>query len=541
MKNTGFFKGIKIESNTYYTFSAEKLDYYLADTVRSYNAEYRSHSKGCGEYLDIAFLLCDLENVVLDFGGATMVFHGRIQPFMLDNCKNVTIKNLKIDYDRPFYTQATILNCTENEMRIRFDEDFPCRVTADRSIVAVSETWEKKLNTFDCLLWPYDPEDKRDYPIILALFGDEIFPQDNPPMPINKLIAREDGDNVILTGEFPKEWIQNSRGDKLLITHEVRDKNTIQLVGGENITIDNVQIIHGASMALTAMHTKNIYVNHFDFIGNCNNSGRIVTNNADAIHLFNCYGKFELKNSTMEGLLDDTVNVHGNYLMIDEVGDDSVWCGNITGLTPALKVVLPGDKVAVFKGRTQAQAAELTVKAVADTDARGGRTLTFEEADAVGKLSAGDVIENLSANPEVLIENCDFLRFRGTMRLQSRAKMVVRNCRFKNRMVSILFSGDTTYWFESAPSRDYLIENCYFGYADNMRIVGGGDVEYTEKEPYYHKNITVKNCFFDGSEALSLYHADNITFIGNKTSAEKMNVTLRDCGKHNIEDATVSE
>ncbi len=55
-----------------------------------------------------------------------------------------------------------------------------------------------------------------------------------------------------------------------------------------------------------------------------------------------------------------------------------------------------------------------------------------------------------------------------------------------------------------------------------MRIVGGRDVEYTEKDLYYRKNITVKNCFFDGGEALSPYHSDNITFIGNKTSAENL-------------------
>ncbi len=64
-----------------------------------------------------------------------------------------------------------------------------------------------------------------------------------------------------------------------------------------------------------------------------------------------------------------------------------------------------------------------------------------------------DVVENLTANPEVLIENCTFGRFRGTMRLQSRGKTVICGCMFRNKELSLLFSGDTTYWFKSGPVR----------------------------------------------------------------------------------------
>ncbi len=522
------------ESNTYYLAAEKRYDIYMEDTVRSYEPEYRSHSKACQDYLDIGFLIKDKENLTIDFNGATLVFHGRIQPFMLDNCKHVTLKNMKIDYDRPFYTQASVLECGKNRMKIKIDDGFRYRIE-DASIVAISDAWEKKMNTFDCLLWLYDTEDaKSDYPIILALFGNEIFPQENPPMPIGQIYAKEEGDCVVLDGEFPECWTAGEN-IKLLITHEVRDKNTIQLIGGENIRIEHVQIIHGASMALTAMHTKNIYVDHFDMFNNHEGNGRYVTNNADGIHTYNCYGKIHIKNCTMEGLLDDTVNVHGNYLSADELYQDGSIYSELSsaGLTKDIKLFMAGDRVAVFHQRTQEFKEYLTVKSIVPcADKKGYRVMFVEDHH----LALGDVYENVSAQPEILIENCVFNRFRGTMRLQSRSKTVVRNCIFNNPSLSLLFSGDTTYWFEGSPANDYTVEGCEFHYADSYRIEGGGDVVYTEKAPYYHTNITVKNCRFDGKRALRLHHADKIIFKNNTSPSEPV-VELSACGEATVEGA----
>ncbi len=532
MKEAIFQKDIIIESNTYYRADASRYDYYLSDATRSYDPEYRSHTCSAGEFLDIAFLLCDLENVVLDFGGATLLFHGRIQPFLLDNCKNVTIKNVKLDYDRPFYTQATVSSCDAHIMRVRFDDGFPYRVDGEhRGLVATSETWEYRMNRGDCLLWMYDPDDKEDHSIILALFGEEIYPKDNPPMPIGQIFVEEDGDAVLFHGNFPGDWCGRT-GQKLVITHEPRDKSSIHTVGGENITLDHVVIVHGSAMALTGMHTKNITVDHFDFIGDFAGNGRIVTNNADGIHLFNCYGKVEIKNCTMEGLLDDTVNIHGNFLPVTELLSDGILSRpTMYGMSPALKLFLPGDRIAVYRGRTREKLAEFVLSDVETDLERGVRILRVTDPTALTALHAGDIIENLSANPEVLIENCVFKRFRGTMRLQSSGKTVIRNCRFENREVSLILTGDTEYWYESGPVTDLTIEDCYFAHADGgWRISNSTQVEYTEKAPYYHSGVTIRNCFFDGKYACAFDHVDGVTVENNRTSAEELLVSLTDCG-----------
>ena len=143
-----FFKGIKIESDTEYVFSGERIDFYLSDATRTTNAEYRGLTKRAGDYLDVAFLIKGVKNVTLDFGGATLVFHGRIVPFILDGCEKVKIKNVKVDYDRPFYTQADVLSYKEGEMEIKIDEGFDYEVR-DGYLIVKGDGWEKNLNRND--------------------------------------------------------------------------------------------------------------------------------------------------------------------------------------------------------------------------------------------------------------------------------------------------------------------------------------------------------------------------------------------------------
>ena len=519
MKEQIFTKGIAIESDTYYKATEARYDITLEDCTKTDNKTYFSYTIRSSAIHDVAFLLKDLHDVILDFGGATLVFHGRIVPFILDGCKNVRIINCKIDYDRPFYTQAHVLECAKGRMRVRIDEGFTYRVE-DGYLYATSETWEKKLNRNDCLLWLYDRTGAKHYGIILALFGAELFPNDNPPLPIHQLLVEENGDDLIFTGDFPENWDENNGNNSLLITHEVRDKCTVTLLDSENVRIENFIIVHGAALGIMAMHCHNLYLDNYSMYQNFEGNGRLVTNNADAVHTFNCSGDFVLRNSYMDGMLDDTVNVHNNYLRIEGIEGNTLACtfpgAGVDILCPLFCV---GDRIGVTRGRTVESLAEYTILSVFADEQKNLRYLTLDRVPC--EVQVGDVVENLSGQSEILIENCIFGTFRGTKRLQSRKKTVVRNCEFRNRETSLLFTGDTTYWFESGPVEDFLVENCKFYHADRSpRLSFQSEVEFTEKAPYYHRNITVKDCYFDGGRVASLSHVDTFRFENNSSSSE---------------------
>ena len=519
MRTVTFGKGVKIESDAEYIFSGERLDYFLSDTERTFNAEYRI-SNAAGEYLDVAFLLKDLKNVTLDFGGATLFFHGRIVPFILENCENVKIRNVKVDYDRPFYTQAKVLSCEKGEMEIKIDDGFDYYIK-DGYLYVKGTGWEKNLNKNDCLLWLVDGRGIKSYGIILALFGEKIYPNNNPPLPIRKILITEEKDGLIkLKGDFPESWDYNGGNNSLVFTHEIRDKFTVMLCGCKDTYIENFILIHGAAMTVVCMRSENIYMDNLSMYINYNGNGRLVTNNADGIHTFNCMGNFVLKNSYMDGLLDDTVNVHNNYFSVRKAYGNRLYCySKAAGLAFALKCFSEGQEIAIYKGSTQELRGKY--KIIKITDNEETNTHIFELDKEILDVEEDDIVENLTAQPNILIENCEFGELRGTMRLQSRGKTVVRDCVFKNKEASMLFTGDTNYWFESSPVQDVLIENCKFYHTSICpRLLWDNHVDYTEKENYYHRNIKIKNCYFESGLIAKFDHVDGFIFKDNRSDGE---------------------
>ena len=535
MQEKKYFKGISFENDTYYKATENRYDIFLNDCTYTDNKVYFSYTfkKENLTTRPVAFLLKGLKNVTLDFGGATLVFHGRITPFVLDHCENVKLVNFKVDYDRPFYTQAHVLECDSKRMKIRIDDGFDYRVE-DGYLYAISETWEKKLNVNDCLLWLFDRTGEKEYPVILSLFGPEIFPDENPPLPIGQILVEEEGENLILKGDFPDSWEVNDGNNSLLLTHEVRDKCTITFVGCKNVYIENFILIHGAALGLMGMNTENIYIDNYSMYMDYEGNGRLVTSNADAIHFFNCKGEVVLKNSYMDGMLDDTINVHNNYFATVATKGNMLTCKFPgAGVDVHCPNFVVGDKIAIYHGNTQELKEQYNIcKVTYDEET----LLYFFELDkALENIVQGDIIENMSGHPEILIENCTFGRFRGTTRLQSRNKTVVRNCEFRNKDCSLLFTGDTTYWFESGPVQDFLAENCKFyhtGHSPRLNFYSG--VRFTEKEKYYHKNLTVKNCWFDAGCVVNISHVDNFVFENNDSNGEMM-IRAIDCNNMRVD------
>lgn len=51
---------------------------------------------------------------------------------------------------------------------------------------------------------------------------------------------------------------------------------------------------------------------------------RYVTNNADSIHTFGCYGKILIEDCRMDSMLDDSLNIHGNFTVAESAGGDMI-------------------------------------------------------------------------------------------------------------------------------------------------------------------------------------------------------------------------
>ena len=116
--------------------------------------------------------------------------------------------------------------------------------------------------------------------------------------------------------------------------------------------------------------------------------------------------------------------------------------------------------------------------------------------------------------------------------------MLIENCSFANSGDSVIFTGDSVYWYESGPVRNVALRNCRFGGAVNACP----EVGVTEKAPYYHDGIKIENCHFATDIIFKGLQTGRTRFVGNTCGSGKIpTVTLRDCGICEADCAVVRE
>ena len=218
---------------------------YLADrslyTIELSDTQPRSHII-LEETVPVAFQLRNLRNVTIDLGGATLLFNGRILPFLLENCKNVTLRNFTIDYRRAAYTQAEILDADQDHLTLKVCEGFPC-LYRDGEIIPVDGDRECDTHNGNMLLQPFDAVTRApayNAGCILAVIGSNGEMGKNPPLAIQRLRS-EFGPNgtVIWHGNFPASY---RRGQMLAFTHESRATPGIYACDCENTVVEHVRM-----------------------------------------------------------------------------------------------------------------------------------------------------------------------------------------------------------------------------------------------------------------------------------------------------------
>ena len=78
-------------------------------TVRKYYISNTTSEVECADpSKHIALLLRGLRNVTIDGNGSTLMLDGEMSAFVIDNCQNITLRNLNIDNAHPTQTEMTV-------------------------------------------------------------------------------------------------------------------------------------------------------------------------------------------------------------------------------------------------------------------------------------------------------------------------------------------------------------------------------------------------------------------------------------------------
>lgn len=472
------------ESDTTYIADRKQYDIYPSDDQQEIHCWWTCLNSS-GAPLRAVFVLRGLHDVTIDLGGAKLMLHGRMLPFVVSGCKNITLRNFSIDYDRPFYTEGTILESEPGSITVQIPASFPYRIEG-HDFIAVGETWEHRLVKGDMLFTAINPENgRRSCGIFLGLIGDEIHPRPNPPCPIHQVLAEDLGGGKVRLTQIP-DYFRPQVGHILVMTHEDRRKPGFLLERNTDTVIEHVRLLHIGGMGVVGNLCHNITANDFSMYPD-EETDRHITINADGFHTFHSTGLIKIENCRFENLLDDAVNVHGNYLVCMEQNDP----GTLTVKGPAaalldMAYVLPGDEVYIYRQNTQEiRAVGIVEKAEFLPGEMKIMQITFTEPLA-DEIAPGDILENRRM-PEIEIRGCQINCGNG-VRISTGKRTLIEDCTFETFGFSVLFSGDMNYWYENTGVRDVTIRNCTFDHC-GCPVKTECGFQPTEKAPFYHKNI----------------------------------------------------
>ncbi len=490
-------------------------------------------SNHCDLMVNTPFPIKGFKNLTIDGQGSTFIFHGVIIPFLVEESENVTIKNLSIDWHEPFHSEGLIV--AHNEENKTFDmkisDEYPYEIR-NGQIYFVKEYYEHNMG--QTIL--YDPNR-----MAIAFNTDAYTPITN----WSPATAKNNIDNIDYKYIWDKRAPEyKNLGHENRITVEQLSPGLVRVHKhgkqlppiGTILTMKGEQGLNRVSPAFKVTHTKgfkglNVNIHHAGGMGiiaenssdlildNFNitpSKGRMVSTTADATHFVGCRGKVVLKNCTFNNQLDDASNIHGTYQKtVDILGDNKIGVRMMHHQQKGFVIGKPNDSIGLVKlEKSFFPYSKVTIKDIEYINSRY-QIITFNE-NLPKNFKEGDLIENLSAYPELLVQNCKIgsNRARGLL-ISNPVSTVIENNEFNTEMEAILIPVESSHWFESGNAANVVIRNnifqdCQYGGKKEgvIRFVTDDD-----NENIAFKNIEITNNVFNQYDNLILEIANTSGLI----------------------------
>lgn len=461
----------------------------------------------------IAFDLTGFSNLKLRGEGSDFVFHTELLGFHIHQCEHVSLEGFTMDYDRPAYSEAVILEVKEDRMKLFIDkEKYPYKIAHHR-IFFEGENFQ-----YEIPHW-IEFDSARCAPVYE---GTELGFEESEDGYYGIWSEAEDGMvEVVLDDERYHFGQAYKKGNRIILRHHPRSYPAIYLTESKDITFENIDIYHCAGMGIVGEFSEDITMHRVNVKRNPKKD-RLFSAAADGAQFVYCGGLIRITHCLFENQLDDAVNIHGIYTRIKKViSDREVLTELVHHQHKGVKVGEPGNRIAIVDKDTMFSVGETHIER-ADKLNRDYTYVRF--TDSMSGLEEGRVLENLTYAPDVQIEDCIIQnnRARGIL-LTSAGRIEVRRNIFRTAGATILIEGDAGDWFESGATKDVNIEENVF---DNCAYVlnwGRAPIQISTNVhkvlpgKKYHKYMAVKKnhfiCF--DKRVLNINNLETLVFEEN--------------------------
>jgi len=463
----------------------------------------------------IAFLLNGFDNLEIDGQGSLFIFHGYVNPFILDQSKNITLKNFSIDFERTFHSEAEILENHERGLDVKILEQFPYEIQNGILVFTDGGTGiERTTTTSRKVYFPYGSLLEYDFQKRETAFmaNDYWVPSGLSVEPL--------GDRKV---RLLLPTLKGTPGNVLVFGPLYRQIPGITISDCNGVTLDSVTIYHCGGMGVIAQRSGNILLDRVT-VTPPPDSKRMISVTADATHFVNCFGKIEMRYCLFENQIDDPSNIHGIYAkIIRQPKEDEIIVQLVHPQQFGFDLVKSGEHLELVHGPSLMTYGAAQVKSVEYFNKEFIR-IQFTQT-LPNDLKPGDAVASLGNYPELYIQHCIMRgnRARGFL-LNNRGKTIVEYNYFHVPGSAILFEGDARFWFEQAGVRDCVIrnnvfDNCNYGVwgEATIEVAAGITEEYRDKSRYNRNIVIEKNLFyvFDHHPIVKAYSIDGLIIRNN--------------------------
>ena len=454
---------------------------------------------------NVAIYLKDKQNIIIDGNGATILIHGKMTPLLFDRCKNITVKNLTVDYACPTMTEFAILSNDNGVCDIKINSDCLFRVEGNdifwhgEADLNGNYYWEDNYIQRGRYIKLYDPSKNKCYD----------FNRDN--LAFKKIQQLTDN---TLQVELKNKDIHFPAGCIIQTRNIVRDQSGSLFQRCKNILLENMRIKFMHGLGMVSQFCENVTYRNCDLTPAEN---RTITSTADFFQFSGCKGNLIVESCKAHGAQDDYINVHGTHLRIVEKSDDN--CITVRFMHDeswGFQAFEKGDELEFIKWDTLIPYGTTKVTdymRVNDTDIK----LWLDRPLPDIELNK-DVVENATWTPNLRVSNCDFgvTAGRGVL-CTTRGKVIIENNRFHNLWgPALLIEDDCNFWFESGYTKEIIFRNNQVICCDYARTYEGSPViRYTPKvmnessrEFVHGKLIVSGNRFTLPNEEKHLFHLE---------------------------------
>ena len=431
---------------------------------------------------NIGFLLDGFKNLVVEGNNTLVVLHGKMVSFAILNSKNIQLKNIRFDYERPTISELSILKVAPQYIETVLHPDSKYAIDNGR-IAFYGEGWKSK--SYHTILFEADKN----------LMKYSSF----KPLSESRAIQTSPL-HVTFRGGFSKTNFHP--GDILTIRDPYRDNAGAFIHLSKNIRIENVKMHYMHGLGIVSQFSENISLVKVA-VAPRENSGRVVSAFADCFHFSGCKGSILVDSCFTSGSHDDPINVHGTHLKIISIAPgNKLTIRFMHHQTYGFKAFFASDSIAFVNPKTLMSIGFAKLKSAKLVNKRE-MEIELEEP-LPENIKTGDCIENITWTPEVTIRNSRFERTntRGILVTTRKKVLIENNTFYRTGMHAILIADDALSWYESGAVRDVTIRNnifedCGYNSAPGNYIIAIAPENHELVTGHFvHKNIRIENNIF---------------------------------------------